>query len=110
MKRSTIPPTKLNGPSFRSNAVRLVIAASVLHLVVTTVVFTLGHYALLPGTFDSNGIAIAVANDGVGHREDAETLGEMLLTGKFHTWFSGAYPFHVKLYSISFALFGTLLG
>jgi len=110
MKRSAILRTKDKGINFFSNSLRLLIAASILHLVVTTAVFALGRQALLPGTFDVNGIAVAFANDGVGYREDATTLAEMLWSGQFHVWFSAPYSFHVKLYSIGFAILGGLLG
>jgi hypothetical protein len=110
MKRSAYLQRKHKSAGLWSNALRLLIAAAILHLAVTAVVFTLGRQALLPGTFDANGIAVSFANDGVGHREDAAKLGEILWSGRFHEWFSAAYPFHVKLYSICFAFFGAFLG
>jgi hypothetical protein len=110
MKRSPILLTRRKGPVSWSNPLRLLIAAAILHLLVATAVFTLGRQALLSGTFDSNGIAVSFASDGVGHREDAATLGEILWSGNLHDWFSAAYPFHVKLYSICFAVFGAFLG
>lgn len=79
-------------------------------MAVTTVEFTLGRQAVLPGTFDSNGIAVSVASDGIGNREDAVTLAQMLWSSRFHEWFSVSYPFHVKLYSIGFAVIGGFLG
>ena len=93
-----------------SNPLRLMIAVAILHMAVTTVEFTIGRYAMLPGTFDTNGIVVSVASDGIGHREDAATLGQMLSSSHFHEWFTAVYPFHVKLYSIGFAIFGAFLG
>jgi len=110
MKRSAFLQRKHKGAGLWSRALRWLIAAAILHLAVTAVVFTLGRQALLPGTFDSNGIAVSFANDGAGHREDAAKLGEILWSGKFDEWFNAAYPFHVKIYSICFAFFGAFLG
>jgi hypothetical protein len=89
---------------------RLLIAAAIFHLAITTTVFTLGRRALLPGTFDANGIAVSFASDGVGYREDAALLGEVFRRGVFHQWFAAPYPLHVKLYALCFAAFGPVLG
>ncbi|MEP6742223.1 MAG: hypothetical protein ABJB61_06965 [bacterium] len=64
----------------------------------------------MPGTIDANGIAVAFAVDGVEHRVAAVTLAEMIWSGQFRAWVSAAYPFHLKPYSISFAIFGPFLG
>jgi hypothetical protein len=82
----------------------------VLHVAISAAVFTLGRNSFLPSTFDTNGIAVSFAGDGVGHREDAATLAQSCTAGEFRMWFSSAYPFHVKLYSICFVVFGPSLG
>jgi hypothetical protein len=92
------------------NPKRLLFAAALFHLLLTVSVFTLGRNAILPSTFDTNGTAVAFASDGVAHREDAAALSQHLRSAEFGLWFSSAYPFHVKLYSISFAVFGSILG
>ncbi|MEO7970634.1 MAG: hypothetical protein ABI698_04990 [bacterium] len=110
MKRSAFLQKKHNSANFRSNVLRLLLAAAILHLATAAVIFTLGRQAFMPDTFDANGVGVSFASDGVGHREDAATLTEILWSGKFHEWFSAAYPFHLKLYSICFASFGAILG
>jgi hypothetical protein len=89
---------------------RLLILAAILHLTVTTTVFAIGRYSLRPGSFDTDGIATSFADDGTGYRLDAVTLADLLARGEVRSWFTSNYPLHVKLYSISFAVCGRLLG
>lgn len=110
MKRSASPQRNHKSQTFWSSALRLLIVAAMLHLATTAAIFTLGQRAIMPNTFDANGVAVSFASDGVGYREDAATLAEMLWEGKLHEWFTAAYPFHVKLYSLCFASFGAILG
>src|ERR1043166_4196031 len=88
----------------------MLIAAAVLHLSLTTAVFIAGRKSVLRGAFDSNGIAVSFASDGVRHLSDAATLAQFLQQRQLHTWFSSPYPFHVKLYSLSLAIFDPLFG
>lgn len=89
---------------------RLLCGAAILHLLLSFTIYGLGRYALLPGTFDGNGVAVAFASDGVRYRADAAALSEALTGGEIRYWFGADHPFHVKLYSVCFALFGPLLG
>jgi hypothetical protein len=89
---------------------RLLIAAAIFHVVVTTLVFSIGRHALMAGAFDTDGIAVSFARDGSMYRQDATVLAGNLKRGEFRSWFTSQYPFHVKLYSISFLIFGSLLG
>jgi hypothetical protein len=79
-------------------------------LTLTLAVYALGRSAVLPGTFDENGVAASFASDGLRYRADAAALGGALWRGEFGAWATADRPFHVKLYSICFALFGPLLG
>jgi len=89
---------------------RLLCAAAILHLLLTVSVYAFGRYALFPGTFDKNGVAVAFARDCVLYRADAAALSEALWSGEIRRWVSADQPFHVKLYSICFAIFGPLFG
>lgn len=73
-------------------------------------VYALGRSAVLPWTFDENGVAASFASDGVRYRADASELSGALWRGEFGAWLTADRPFHVKLYSVCFALFGPLLG
>src|SRR5687768_14162394 len=81
-----------------------------LHLVLSVTVYGLGRYALLPGTFDENGVGVAFASDGVRYRADAAVLSDALRRGEIRSWAGADRPFHVKLYAVCFALFGPWLG
>jgi hypothetical protein len=94
----------------RRGFVRLLCAAAILHVTLTVAIYALGRSAALPGTFDENGVAASFASDGVRYRADADALGEALRRGEFGAWATADRPFHVKLYSVCFALFGPLLG
>jgi len=109
MKRSTILRKADGGTSILLRPAGLLIIAALLHVAITATVFILGRNAVLPATFDTNGIAVSFAEDGVGHREDAATLAQMLNGGEFLVWFNAPYPFHVKLYSLCFVVFGSSL-
>lgn len=69
-----------------------------------------GRRQLLHGSFDEYGDAVAFAPDAVGYREGASALAGVLRAGELRRWIGSDYPFHVKLYSVCFALFGWLLG
>ena len=90
--------------------IRLIIAALIFHLAVTATIYGLGRSALLPGTFDTNGIAKSFAPDGVKDRGSVIWLSEVLRRGQIRDWLSADYPFHFKVYSICFAVFGSWLG
>lgn len=90
--------------------VSLLIAATIFHLAVTVTVFGLGRFGFLPGTFNRDGIAVSFAPDGVMFHDGAAELSVMLGRGDFGGWVAEHQPFHVKLYSICYTLFGALLG
>src|SRR6266480_954597 len=89
---------------------RLLIAAAIFHLLVTASIYGLGRYAALPGAFDNNGIAVSFASDGRKLREETAELSEGLARGQIRDWLNATSPFHLKLYSICFALLGPLFG
>jgi hypothetical protein len=88
----------------------LLIAAAILHVTVTITIFAIGRQGVLPRTFDPNGIAGSFAFDALGFRAEAATLSELLRHGLFSDWAKAPFAFHVKLYSICFAVFGPGLG
>jgi hypothetical protein len=88
----------------------LLLAAAILHLTLATTVFVLGRQRTLPGVFDEYGTAISVTPDAIDYREDAATLVQLLQSSNFLAWFSAPYPFHLKLYSVCFAIFGWFTG
>jgi ankyrin repeat protein len=89
---------------------RLLLLAAVFHLLLVVTIFLLGRDSAFTDTFDSNGIGISFAADGIEYREDAARLSETLKRGELLDWLSSRDSLQVKLYSIGFALFGSLFG
>lgn len=81
-----------------------------MHVLLSVAVYVSGRGAVSPATFDENGVAVSFASDGVRYRADAAAMSESLRRGEIVAWAAADKPFHVKLYAVSFALFGPLLG
>jgi 4-amino-4-deoxy-L-arabinose transferase-like glycosyltransferase len=97
-------------PFPRSSPVRLLILAGAIHIALTTSIFLLGHYRLLPNTFDENGIGLTFAIDGTSYQKVAT-----LIVADWHTygsvvWLRARAPFHARVYAAAFAIFGKFLG
>lgn len=82
----------------------LLIAAAGLHLVTATTVFVVGRFSLMPSQFDSNGLG-EFAHDSHKYQLDVIGLASKLRGEGIASWLSTPAPFHVKLYSLSHALF-----
>lgn len=94
----------------RSRPLRYLILAGAIHIALTTTIFLIGHFQLLPGTFDENGIGLTFAIDGISYRQLAGNMvGEWQANG-FLAWLQVRAPLHCRLYSLSFAIFGKFLG
>lgn len=89
---------------------RLLLIAAALHIALTTAIFLVGHFQLLPNTFDQNGIGLTFAIDGATYRNLASLLVDEWNANGFSAWLNAKVPLHVHLYSLSFAIFGKVLG
>lgn len=89
---------------------RLLTAAAIWHLAIVFTIFLVGRLQLLPGTFDEQGTGVSFAIDSREYRVEAETLATSIREGRFREWTDATSSFHVKLYSISFALTSWLVG
>jgi hypothetical protein len=96
-----------NKTAFQLNHVRLIALAIVLHLVVSTSIYLVGRFAVLPQIVSPHGI---IAADAYVYRREAMALVETLTQKGVSAWLTASPAFHVKLYSLSFAIFGPLLG
>lgn len=105
-----LPSERVAKTGARLTPARLLCAAAILHLSLSVAIYALGRRALFSGSLDINGVAVAFASDGVRYRADAAALSETLKRGELHDWLIADHPFHVKVYSVCFALFGSLLG
>lgn len=89
---------------------RLLIAAAIFHIVVTISIYGVARYQVAPSTIDINGIAFRYVSDGIEIREKAAILSDNLTRGQIRDWLMAPSPFHIKLYSICFALLGPWFG
>jgi len=90
--------------------VRYLLLAAAIHVALTVGIFLTGHFQLLPGTFDQNGIGLTFAIDGATYRNLSASLATELQTNGFAAWANARAPLHCKLYALSFAVFGKFLG
>ena len=82
----------------------LLIAAAGLHLLTATAVFVVGRFSLMPSQFDGNGLG-EFAHDSHEYQLDVILLANKLRVEGIANWLGTPAPFHVKLYSLSHALF-----
>ena len=89
---------------------RHLLLAAAVHIALTIAIFLTGHFQLLPGTFDENGTGLSFAIDAATYRTLAGDMADELQSEGFRAWLAVKAPLHCRLYSLSFATFGRLLG
>ena len=89
---------------------RLLILAAAIHVALTIAIFLIGHFRVLPNTFNENGIGITFAIDGKSYHQVAIDLVNQWKTNGFIAWLKTKAPLHSRLHSVSFMIFGWLLG
>lgn len=90
--------------------VRYLLIAAAFHIALTTTVFLIGHFQLLPNTIDRNGSGLTFALDGVTYQRRASELAGELETLRFKAWLETSMPLHTRIQSLAFATFGKVLG
>src|SRR5438067_651063 len=78
----------------------LLFVAALLHVAVSTTLFLIGRYGLMPSQFDRNGVG-EFAHDGRVNQLDAIQLTSSLRNGGVRAWLSSVAPAHVRAYSLS---------
>jgi hypothetical protein len=89
---------------------RYLILAGAIHIALTTAIFLIGHFGVLPNTFNENGIGITFAIDAKTYNQVAIDLVDQWKTNGFVAWLKTKAPLHSRLHSLSFMIFGWLLG
>lgn len=92
---------------------RLLLIAALLHITLAITITVVGKARLLPNTFDTNGVGVAFALDSVSYREQALYMASLLREGRVRDWINyraKLATFHARIYSMSYALLGWLLG
>jgi hypothetical protein len=79
------------------------------HLAVALSIYLAGNFALLPGVFDGGGIA-SFASDSRVYQLQMSALEATLKQEGIVTWLGTPAPPHVKLYSLSSAVFSPFFG
>ena len=93
-----------------NSKLRFLILAGAIHVALTTAIFLIGHFRVWPNRFDENGIGITFAIDGKTYHQVAIELVSEWKTNGFTAWLKTKAPLHSRLHSISFMMFGWLLG
>src|SRR6266850_2745600 len=88
---------------------RALMAAAILHVLVTVSVFSVGRLGLFPSQFNRDGIG-EFARDGNEFREQVNSLADMLTDGNLGSWVKDPATLHVKVLSLDFVLMRPLFG
>ena len=89
---------------------RYLLLAGAIHVALTIAIFLTGSLQLLPGTFDQHGIGLTFAIDGTTYRPLISDLVSVWQMNGTEAWLGARAPLHAHLYSVSFAVFGRLVG
>lgn len=93
-----------------TSAGRYLLVAAALHVALAITIFLIGHFRLLPNTFDHNGMGLTFAIDSTTYQHVASDLVDEWRNNGFMAWLNAKAPLHSRLYSVSFATFGKLVG
>ncbi len=94
------------GPRSALRRVRLsflILAAAVLHVSVTTSVYMIGKYGLMPGQFDRDGLG-KFASDGFAYRIEVVEMCGVLRNEGVVAWATWPTQLHLRLYSLPLAV------
>ena len=91
-------------------AARYLLLAAALHVALATTIFLIGHFQFFPNTFDQNGIGLTFAMDSTTYQRVASDLVDEWRNDGFTAWLNAKAPLHSRLYSVSFAIFGRVVG
>ena len=103
--RKTLILNRLKRGTFR----RWLLIAAAFHVLITQLVYFIGHFQLLPNAFDENGIGLTFSADGLVYQRLIADLANALRQSDFRTWLVQA-PLHCRLYSLTFVLPGSIVG
>lgn len=98
----------------RNPLIRLLLAAAIFHVTVSSLVFVVSKTRLLPGTFDQDGTGISFVADSILYRQEGVTMAALLQERRLTEWITYKSPvlskFHLRPYSIALAVFGPVFG
>ena len=89
-----------------ANPIYLLLLAATLHIVLAVAVLGVGKLQLFPAGISPNGLSDALGRDSTLYfQPQVEMLADLLHQGEVSAWLHRPADLHVKLYSLSFALF-----
>ena len=97
-------------PTLRKIPWHLFLAAAAIHITFVVAIYFIGRSQVFPQTFDTNGVGVSFAIDSRSYRIEAEDMAHLIRQRRFQDWLNYNSSFHVKIYSLSFAIFGGLVG
>jgi hypothetical protein len=95
---------------FDSPARNLLLVAAILQLTVVLSLFTIGRLGVAPNKIDERGLLTEALRDSRDYDRDASKSVEILKQSGVRAWLFASYNAHVKLYSLSYLVFGPLVG
>lgn len=97
-------------PTSRKIPGHLFFAAAAIHITFVMAIYLIGRSQVFPQTFDTNGVGVSFAIDSRSYSIEAENMAHLIRQRRFRDWLNYNSSFHVKIYSLSFAIFGGLVG
>jgi putative peptidoglycan lipid II flippase len=89
-----------------ANPIYLLLLAAALHIVLALAVLGAGKLQLFPAGISPNGLSDALGRDSALYfQPQVEMIADLLHQGEVSAWLHRPADLHVKLYSLSFALF-----
>jgi len=93
-------------PAFHANLIYVLLVAAALQIAIALAVLGVGKLQLFPAGFNPDGLSDALGRDSTLYfKPDVESLADLLHRGEVSAWVHRPADLHVKLYSLSFALF-----
>jgi len=106
MKKESLALLRSRISAFHTKPIYLLLIAATLHIVLALAVLGVGKLQLFPAGLSPNGLSDALGRDSALYFEpQVEMLADLLHHGEVSAWFHRPADLHVKLYSLSFALF-----
>ena len=95
---------------FECPARYLLLTAAILQLTLVLGLYVMGRSAVSPTKIDEHGLLISVLPDTITYQAQATDAVEILKNSGVRSWLRVRVDAHVKLYSLSYLVFGPLVG
>lgn len=93
-------------PDSRAGVLRLLVAATLLHVALASLLFAVGRASVFPDAVDRNGIIVPLDHDSLDYQAEAVKLADQLKSAGLRAWATERADAHVRLISLLLPLFG----